>query len=149
VRAMLNYKLSAAKEKNILLRLSIDVPEGLALPEFDLTVILGNLLDNAVEACMTIEKDSRYIELSIRYEPDYLIIQNENPVNGLSAKQGGNRRTTKPDAEYHGYGLQNIEFLTQKYNGFVKLTRGNDVFKADIALLIRSGQNPDNALPAF
>ncbi|HWR40835.1 MAG TPA: ATP-binding protein [Patescibacteria group bacterium] len=144
VRAMLNYKLSAAKEKSIRLRLHVGIPEGLALPEFDLTVILGNLVDNAVEACMTVEKDNRYIGLNLFYKPDYLIIQTENPVSEASEPPHGNRMTTKPDAENHGYGLRNMEYLARKHNGFMKTSRENGIFKADVALLTEPGRHSDN-----
>lgn len=137
VRAMLNYKLSAAKEAHIELRLSVNVPEGLALPEFDLTVILGNLMDNAMEACVTVAENSRHIGLVMLFKPNYLIIQTENPVNRPSAAQDGGRGTTKPDASLHGYGLRNIEYLTQKHSGFMTFKNENGMFKADIALLIK------------
>jgi|GEM_PF-899034 sensor histidine kinase YesM len=144
VRAMLNYKLSAAKDKNIRLRLRVGVPEGLTLPEFDITVILGNLLDNALEACITVGESDRYIGLNMFYKPDYLIIQTENPVNVASKAQQGSHKTTKPDAENHGYGLRNIEFLAQKHNGFMKTARENGVFRVDVALLTEPGQSADN-----
>jgi sensor histidine kinase YesM len=54
LRAMLNYKLSAARERGIALRPDVAVPEGLPLDEADLTVIIGNLLDNAIEACLAL-----------------------------------------------------------------------------------------------
>jgi hypothetical protein len=149
VRAMLNYKLSAAKEKNIRLKLHVGIPEGLALPEFDLTVILGNLLDNAVESCMTVDENDRYIEFNMFYKPDCLIIQTENPVSGVSKPQNGSRRTTKSDAENHGYGLRNIEFLAQKHNGFLNTARENGVFKADVALLTEPGQSTDNPISSL
>jgi len=144
VRAMLNYKLSAAKDKNIRLKLHVGIPEGLALPEFDLTVILGNLLDNAVEACMTVGEGDRYIGLNMLYKPDYLIIQTENPVNEASEPQHGSRKTTKSDTENHGYGLRNIEFLAHKHNGFMKTARENGVFNVDVAILTEPDRYPDN-----
>jgi len=147
VRAMLNYKLSAAKDKNIRLMLHIGVPEGLVLPEFDLTVILGNLLDNAMEACMTVDENDRYIGFNMFYKPDYLIIQTENPANDASKPQSGKHSTTKSDAENHGYGLRNIEFLAHKHNGFMKTSRENGAFKADVAILTALGQSADN-IPA-
>jgi two-component system, LytTR family, sensor histidine kinase AgrC len=162
VRAMLNYKLSAAKEQGIRLNLNVGIPEGLALPEFDLTVILGNLLDNAMEACMTVDESDRTISFNMSYKPDYLIIQTENPiiqtenpiiqkknpVSGASKPQNGSRRTTKHDAENHGYGLRNIEFLAQKHNGFLKTARENGVFKVDVALLTEPDLSKDNTSPS-
>ena len=81
---------------------------------------------------------------SMFYKPDYLIVQTENPVSGVSEPQQISGRTTKPDTENHGYGLRNIEFLAQKHNGFMKTARENGVFKADVALLTEPGQSTDN-----
>ncbi|HOO27883.1 MAG TPA: GHKL domain-containing protein [Lachnospiraceae bacterium] len=137
-RAMLNYKLSDAKEKHILLRLDIRVPAELELPEFDLVVILGNLLDNAVEANKEIDEQARYLALSIFYRPNYLVIHTENPVSAevTSAKE---HKTTKSDVSEHGFGLRNIEYLTKKHDGFLKTSREHGIFKADVALLIGTG----------
>lgn len=136
VRAVLNYKLSAARESGIGLRLDVNLPAGLELDEFDLTVILGNLLDNAAEACAMLEEGKRYIGLCIQYNPDYLVIQVENPVKEGAEPPAGQVRTTKPDAENHGFGLKNIEYLMGKHNGFLDIGLKNGVFKANIALLV-------------
>jgi len=138
IRAMLNYKLSGARENKIELRLNIGVPADLKLNEFDLTVILGNLLDNAMEACCAIDESSRYLGLNILYKPDYLIIQVENPVNQNLVLQVGKNHTTKPDVENHGFGLSNIDYLVKKHNGLIKIKPDNHVFKVDIALLVES-----------
>lgn len=136
VRAMLNYKLSAARENGIELRLNASLPEKLKLNEFDLTVILGNLLDNAVEACADVCEGSRYISMGILYKPDYLIIQVENPLNREQILPDGKNRTTKSDAENHGFGLSNIEYLVNKHNGLIKIEQNDRIFKVDIAILV-------------
>jgi sensor histidine kinase YesM len=135
VRAMLNYKLSSVKEANIPLKLNINIPGDLKLNEFDLTIILGNLLDNAMEACAAIEEKNRYIGLSILYKPDYLVVRIENPVSEESVLPEGKNRTTKKDADNHGFGLKNIEYLVNKHHGLSKIERENGVFKVNIALL--------------
>jgi signal transduction histidine kinase len=136
VRAMLNYKLSAVKENQIRLQLKINLPGGLPLNEFDLTVILGNLLDNAMEACAKIAAEDRYIDLSIRYQPNYLIIRIENPLGAGPVLPEGDNRTTKQDRQNHGFGLNNIEYLVNKNHGFFKISRKNGVFTAGVALLL-------------
>jgi sensor histidine kinase YesM len=135
LRAMLNYKLSAAREGKIELRLNINLPDKLRLNEFDLAVILGNLLDNAAEACAKVTEGSRYIGLNILYKPDYLIIQVENPVNQDAVLKDGKSRTTKSDAENHGFGLNNVEYLVAKYYGLMKTESKEGVFEVNIALL--------------
>ena len=137
LRAMLNYKLSGAAEDGIELRLNINIPAGLPLSEFDITVILGNLLDNAVEACKKVEEDKRYISVELTYKPDYLVIQIENPTNGNPALKDGAYRTTKPDSENHGFGLNSITYLVSRHNGLMKIEADGGVFKVNIALLAK------------
>jgi len=136
-RAMLNYKLSAAQEEGIELRLSVRVPERLSLDEFDLAVILGNLLDNAVEACRRLEDGKGYIALRISYQPAYLVIRVENPAGAASAPPADGK-TAKADADNHGFGLRNIAYLAQKHHGFLKTSLENGVFRTDVALLAES-----------
>ncbi len=137
LRAMLNYKLSAAEEESITLRLDISVPEGLPINEFDITVILGNLIDNAIEACSHIEEDNRYIALALTYKPDYLVIQIENPTNRDLVLEDGAFRSTKPDFDDHGYGLKNTTYLVSRHNGLMKIEPDGSVFKVNIAILVK------------
>jgi two-component system, LytTR family, sensor histidine kinase AgrC len=108
-----------------------------------------NLLDNAVEACLTVGEDSRYIGFNMFYKPDYLIVQTENPVSGASEPQQRRHRTTKSDAENHGYGLRNMEFLAHKHNGFMKTAHENGVFKIDVAVLTEPNLCPGNTFSSL
>ena len=137
IRAMLNYKLSGAREDGVELRLDIRVPEGLPLNELDMTVILGNLLDNAVEACKNVAADKRYIRLELTYKPDYLVLQIENPTNRDPVLKDGVYRTTKQDSEEHGFGLNNIAYLVRRHNGLMKIEPDGGVFKVSIAVLAK------------
>jgi sensor histidine kinase YesM len=138
LRAMLNYKLSAAKERGIALRPDVEIPDGLELEEADLTVIIGNLLDNAMEACAALPEEDRYIRLSIRCKRDYLVIQVENPVSGGGDASGGLGRTSKPDKENHGFGLRNIEYLVNKHSGLMEAGRKDGVFRVNLALAVHA-----------
>jgi sensor histidine kinase YesM len=136
IRAMLNYKLSVIRETGIPLKLNINIPGGLNLNEFDITVILGNLLDNAAEACLKMDEAQRYISLCMQYKPEYLIIQTENPAVAEPAHSGGLYATTKPYTKNHGFGLANIEYLVNKHSGFIKTGQDHGIFSTDIALLV-------------
>ena len=135
LRAIATISCPWPGRRNIALRLEVNVPPGLALNEFDLAVIFGNLLDNALEANRQLGEAGRYLELRIVYKPDYLLIHTENPYDSAATAPGGRRRSTKPDADSHGFGLQNIGYLVKKYSGLLDLTRVGGVFRADIALL--------------
>jgi sensor histidine kinase regulating citrate/malate metabolism len=109
----------------------------LQLNEFDMTVILGNLLDNAVEACTRMDEANRYIDLNITYKPDYLVIQIENPMGREPVLKNGAYRTTKPDFDNHGFGLDHIAYLVSRHNGLMKIEPDGGVFKVSIALMVK------------
>lgn len=137
LRAMLNYKLSGAEAAGIDLRLDIRLPEGLALNEIDTTVILGNLLDNAMEACARVKEGNKYLRMELAYKPDYLVIQMENPMEGEGLAGGGVYQTSKPDQENHGFGLKNISDLVDRHHGLMKIVPEAGVFAVQIALLVK------------
>ena len=133
VRALLNHKLSLAKQNGIALLLDVGLPDGMALNEFDLSVILGNLMDNAIEACKELREAKPYIELMMRNQMEYLVMRIKNPANPAPNME---LRSTKSDPQNHGFGLQNVEYLVGKYNGLMEIKRESGMFEADIALLI-------------
>ncbi len=132
VRALLNHKLSIARESGIALKLDVGLPENLNLSEFDLTAILSNLLDNAMEACGGIHSEP-YLEFTLKYQPNYLVIRISNPF--LNAPEDMNR-STKPDAENHGFGLKNVKYLVERHNGLIEIKHHDNIFEVDIALLV-------------
>jgi len=136
IRAMLNYKLSAARDKGIELRLNIDIPAGLNINEFDVTIILGNLLDNAVKECIKISENKRYIKLDLSYKPNYFIIIVKNPIEKkVNLKEQRISKNGKMERN-HGFGLNNIEHMVKKHEGFMKIEQEDNSFKVNIALLL-------------
>jgi len=137
IRAMLNYKLSAAQEQGIDLNINIDIPPELTLNEFDLTIILGNLLDNALKASRKVEKEERYINLRLNYKPNYLVISVKNPTIGEVDLEEKRTAADSQSGHSHGFGLNNIEHLVQKHDGFLKIEQGDNTFIVNIALLVK------------
>ncbi len=140
-RALLNYKLSVARDRGIELRLSIDVPPGLKINEFDLIIILGNLLDNAIKACQKKNEEDRYIDLRLGYKPDYLIISVKNPMAEKVDLERKRIPAGSTSDREHGFGLNNIEHLVKKHNGFMKIEQGDNTFRVNIALLVKALSN--------
>lgn len=138
IRAILNYKLSAAREEGIKVSLNIDIPPGLELNEFDITIILGNLLDNALKACRELSGEERYIELDLGYKPDYLVVKVKNPMVGKVDLEKKRIRVGSSQEGKHGFGLNNIENLVKKHDGFMKIEQKNNSFKVNIALLVEA-----------
>lgn len=127
--ALLLSKARTAENEHIKLEISIesDFPESIS--DYDLCGILGNTLDNAIEAC---EKcDDRYIHLAVRKQLDMLCIFCENPFSGIVSPD---HETSKPDKSSHGYGIKRIEQLAAKYGGIVKISAENGIFSISVLI---------------
>lgn len=133
IDALINYKHSIAKELGIEFRLNIFVPEEVPINEYDLGVILGNALDNAIEAvkeCKTVE---RVIDISISVRKETLIINIKNPYeHELESGKKGELISTKSDKENHGYGVKSIKEITEQNGGEVMIDCQNNIFSLTI-----------------
>lgn len=152
ITALVSLKKNKALEDNINMTLNIDLPKELPFDFVDLSIIIGNLLDNAIEACQLIEGDKRKIELSIYVKEDYLIIKTKNTKvesDRLESKNIMGRFTTKSKREDHGYGLDNIEYVVNQYNGVMKIENLLNEFIVNIALPIGEKVNYDINLTTY
>ncbi len=93
----------------------------------DLCIILGNILDNAVEACEKIDGEK---EISVfgGYQHGYFILIAKNPISCHVQTENCIPATTKPDTAYHGFGLQNVESVVKKYDGIMLPECSDDSF---------------------
>ena len=134
VDAILNSKLSLIYSKNIRTNAKAVVPENLKISEIDLCVIIGNLLDNAMESCLRqTEKDDRFIRVFIGVMKDQLYISVSNSVGGEIHKSGKTYVSSKNSAT-HGFGLMRIDRLAGKYNGYVNRQNEDGVFATEVLL---------------
>lgn len=133
VDAILNSKLSLAQSKNISVDASASVPGKLRISDTDICVIIGNLLDNAIEACCKFEDENkRFIRVYIGLLKQQLYISVSNSVGGAIKKEGKTYFTTKNSN--HGFGLKRIDKIVSKYGGFVNRQDETDVFATEITL---------------
>lgn len=108
----------------------------------DIATILGNMLDNALEAIATMPQDSaRFIELALVYKPGSLAINMKNPFSVLEKNTEGKYTTTKPEALFHGHGLDSIENIARQYNGTLVCTDKDGIFSTQV-LLFEDNSNP-------
>lgn len=131
VDAVLNSKLSAAGEKNISLNVKAHVPDGIKINDVELCSVLGNLLDNALEACEKLPCGERFIRVYIDKLKGhfYISVQNSSPA---VIKSKNIFRTTKQGI--HGFGLLRIDRITRKYGGYVNRQNEDGVFATEIML---------------
>jgi two-component system, LytTR family, sensor histidine kinase AgrC len=132
--AILNSKLSLARSKSININAKAAVPNDLKISEIDLCVIIGNLLDNAMEACMKQGNEiDRFIRVYIGILKEQLYISVSNSVGGEIKKHGRSYISTK-DSETHGFGLMRVDRIAGKYNGYVNRQNEEGVFATEIML---------------
>lgn len=135
IDSILNYKLNEAESKGIEISIKLTVPPKLNVESLDIVVILGNLLDNSIEACSKMENDKR-IDIRITYKKEALFIFISNTYNGFVKYEGGKIKTIKKDSENHGIGLNNIEEILKKYNGVMKINHEENNFTVEIVMHI-------------
>lgn len=134
VDAILNSKISLALSKKINVNAKATVPKELKISEIDLCVIIGNLLDNAMEACLKqINENDRFIRVYIDIFKGQLYISVTNSVGGDVRKNGKNYISTKNSAS-HGFGLMSIDRIAEKYEGYVNRQNEEGVFATEVML---------------
>jgi len=131
--AILNSKLSIVEKERIAINCKVEIGENLTVSDIDLCILLGNLIDNAVEACRVIpEEAERFLRIYMCIRKQQLYISVSNATNEVIRKL---------DAEYiskkrgdHGHGLKRINIVVDKYGGFIKRANEPGVFATEIML---------------
>lgn len=132
VSAVINSKLSQCKEEGLKIELgTIEYSE--CFSETDISMLLANLFDNAIEACRKTEE--KQLGLKMEKQLGYLKIFMVNSVNE-EAKNNSQLKTTKKDKKNHGFGLKTIRSIVKKYDGIYDLHFEKDKFIADVWLKI-------------
>ena len=130
--AILNSKLTLARRNHIQVNCKAKLPEKLPVEDVDLCVILGNLMDNAIEACQKLEEDSRSIRLymAVNKGQFYLSLQNSAPEEpGFDAR---NYITSKRGN--HGLGMKRVKASVDKYHGYLNLANEPGIFAAEVTM---------------
>lgn len=139
VDAILNSKLSVAASKGIAVEAKAIVPKDLdtSLTEVDVCMIVGNLMDNAIEACMKIgQEGKRFIRVYMDILKDQLYIYLMNAI-GDSPKKAGGIYISDKNQNYHGFGLMRIDKVVDKYHGYLERQHEEGVFATEIMLPLK------------
>lgn len=130
--AILNSKLTLARRQKIRINCNAKIPERISVEDVDLCVILGNLMDNALEACKQITEENRFLRIYMKVNKSqlYLSIQNsakENPdfdeQNYITKKRGN-----------HGLGMKRVQTAVEKYQGYLNLANEPGIFAAEVTI---------------
>ncbi len=127
---MLSAKSMQCRELGVSLTCVADGQELNFLHPMDLSALLGNALDNAIEAaCKLSDPEKRLIHLSVARQKGFLRIRVENCYEGELRYQNGMPATTKQDKQYHGFGLRSIQSIVEKYNGSMTINAKGEWFE--------------------
>lgn len=132
IDAVLNQKGYAGLRQRIDMRFRVNDLSALKLPRVDVTIVLANLIDNAMEACSQMPQTERWVSVQILYGHKMLSISIVNPSRPVQII-GGQIATTKPDPLLHGFGLRNVEDILEKYHAEYTFSfeDGRFIFTAD------------------
>ena len=108
VNVILNEYIQSAKALGIELRMKVQVPENLFVSAADLYILIGNTMDNAIEACRSLPQHQRFIELTLRTHQDILYYKIANPYEGT---------VKRPKDAMRGHGLDNARRSVENYDG--------------------------------
>lgn len=131
---LLNSKIALAVSKKIQVNCNIEYPQHTNIRSVDLVAILGNLLDNALEAVEDAEEKLRFINLTIRRINEMLIIKSENGCKAAPVIADGEVKTSKEDKNLHGWGLKSVRTAAEHYDGTVETMCENKRFCTVVTL---------------
>lgn len=139
VDALLFQKRKMAEDRQIVWECDVQIPKQCCISEFDLCVLFGNILDNAVEACMRLQQEEReagrsFINVQARTVKKCFLLEVKNSM--CDAEKQGNRFVEKENPQGHGIGLLNVGDVVRGYDGVMNTEIQNGVFAISVLLPI-------------
>lgn len=144
IDSVLNYMLQRAREALETVIVKVMLPEEIK-HSFDINVLLGNLIENAIEAAKHTDKKYLSVNITLKRGVLKIIIENSFIVsNIIQEEQQGKGKvllTTKPFKEQHGIGLKSVKKIVEKYNGTMKVSPQEDIFCVNLILYMTRMEN--------
>ena len=133
IDGVLNYMLQRAKEQLKTVKTNVILPEKITY-SFDMTVLLGNLLENAIDAARQTEE--KFLEVLVEYKQGVLLIKINNSFSGGLKMDRHKFLTTKKSGGDHGIGLTSVKQIVEKYNGILKIDPQGNLFCVKVKLYL-------------
>ena len=131
LNSLLKVKVSKAREKGIEMTVRAFVPKRMSINSGDMGVVYGNLIDNAIEACMKVQEETRFVDVETKYQEGKLLIV---ICNSKNTEANPEFITTKKNKRRHGRGLRSVRRVAEQYGGELLLEDEGDTFKASLLL---------------
>lgn len=134
---LISSKMALAEQEQIKIKVNIEYPHNTNIRSVDVTTILGNLLDNALEATQTAPEGLRFLDLTVRRINAMLIIKVENGYGNTPSQENGKLLTFKTDKAFHGWGLKSVQTAAKRYDGTISTDYKDGVFQSVVTLSFR------------
>ena len=132
---LIGSKKAEAEAAGIRMRVQVEYPRRANLQSADLCAVLGNLLDNALEAAEKVpEPDQRQVSLTIRRIHRMLVVKVEITFAGKPVEKDGHLVSTKSGQGLHGWGTRSVQAAAEKYDGTVQTSCEGNIFRAVVTL---------------
>ena len=132
VDAILNGKLNIAAQNGIPVNAKAKIPDGTPVSDIDLCVMIGNLLDNAVEENKRIEPENRFIRVYLGRKNTQFYLSVTNAAGKKQHKSGARFESSK--GYDHGFGLARVEDVVKKYGGYFSADSEVGGFTAELLI---------------
>jgi len=126
--AILSAKIAQAKAEGIAVSVKANVPDSLTISDLELSIVVGNLLDNAIEACRSVSGD-RFIRLFITMKGTMLYFSMLNSAGEKRSKTAGLFASRKDGI--HGFGLRRAQAILEEHGGWVKYNSEEGAFTSE------------------
>ena len=133
INTLIQYYVKKAESSKIDIRCVLREPDNLFIKEADLCVVFGNCLENAIEACLRVPENERYISIRTKVQHKAYIITIDNSFDGVFFEENGRPLSRK---ENGGTGFENIKSIAKKYHGIAEYKAENDIFLMNIVLML-------------
>lgn len=132
--SLLNFLLDKAQDVLGKVSYEINIPKELEIKTFDLNVILGNLLENAIYASQNSEE--KYLAIEINYDKGVLFVRVQNSYGGKLEKKEEKFLSTKANRENHGIGLRSVKRVVDAYQGTMEIDHDSNMFEVRLILYV-------------
>lgn len=128
------YYMSLAISKDIEFKAKLNIPEDIKINPIDLCIVLGNCLENSIEACEKLENDSKkYIGIESQIVDSYIVVKIVNSFDGQVIETGQTIQSRKNEFS-HGIGITSVRETINKYRGNLDIKYSKDEFEVDIIM---------------
>ena len=131
IDSVLNYMISKAKQVLKEVNVKVNIPSDIA-SHFNINVIIGNLLENAIEAAVNTE--NKILDIDIHYKQGVLYLDISNSYSNKVTVKEHRFLTSKEDDHKHGIGLDNVKKMVEEHNGVLQFCYDEDMFRVKIMM---------------